>query len=320
MRASNSPPAHWHSRYLTLVQLQPPILPRPDLTSLGVRYRRIPVLSIGRDIYLDSRLIVDKLSAIRPSSPATPEQRAIERLLRTWTTSTELFTAASMLLPLDNPMMNDPVFLRDRADLLGGKDRLSRETRAAARPQAIITMRALLEFLETTLLGEGRTWVLGSEGPSAADVEAVWLLRWVTASPGGLDGTGIDQTSFPKVFAWIDRFGEAVKAARKSPSGKPLTISGEQAAAMIVGAPYNDAEGEVDESDPVAQALGLRKGQLVQLCPSDYGSTHKDEGKLVSLSSSEITIETVTAGGATVRLHAPRQGFRVAPVKAQTKI
>jgi len=296
------------------------MLPRPDLAALGVKYRRIPVLSIGRDIYLDSRLILDKLSALRRSPPATPEQRAIEHLLRTWTTSTEFFTTASNLLPLDIPIMNDPTFLRDRADLLGGKDLLSRETRAGARPQATIAVRGLFEFLETTLLGDGRTWVLGKEGPNMADVEVVWLLRWLTAPPGGLEGTGLDQKSFPKVFAWIGRFGEAVKAAEKGPSGKPETISGEQAAAAVVGAPYNDAEGEVDESDPVAQALGLKKGQPVQLFPSDYGSAHKDEGKLVNLSSSEVTIETVTASGATVRLHAPRQGFRIAPIKEKTKI
>lgn len=223
-------------------------------------------------------------------------------------------------MPLDNPRVNNPTFQRDRADLVGREGIFSREARAAARPEAIIALRQLFDFLETTLLKDGRQWVLGGEVPSMADLEAVWLLRWLTAMPGSLEATGLDKGAYPKVFAWMGRFGEAVKTARGKPPGKPETVSGDQAAEMIVRASYNDGDGEIDETDPVTQALGLKKGQLVKIWPSDYGYTHKDEGKLVGLTSSEVTIETVTAGGATVRVHAPRQGFRVAPVAPGTKI
>lgn len=37
----------------------PPVLPRKDLENLGITYRRIPVLAIGKDVYCDSSLIFD---------------------------------------------------------------------------------------------------------------------------------------------------------------------------------------------------------------------------------------------------------------------
>jgi hypothetical protein len=49
------------STYETILifrQIQPRILPRPDLARLGINYRRIPLLAIGCDVYLDSRLII----------------------------------------------------------------------------------------------------------------------------------------------------------------------------------------------------------------------------------------------------------------------
>ena len=65
--------------------MQPRILPRPDITRLGINYRRIPLLSIGRDVYLDTRLILQKLEQLPLEQPrlaanSSPEHRAIERL------------------------------------------------------------------------------------------------------------------------------------------------------------------------------------------------------------------------------------------------
>ena len=38
---------------------QPPVLPRKDLEALGITFRRIPVLAVGKDLYCDSNLIID---------------------------------------------------------------------------------------------------------------------------------------------------------------------------------------------------------------------------------------------------------------------
>ncbi len=87
-------------------------------------------------------------------------------------------------------------------------------------------------------------------------------------------------------------------------------MSGEQAAETIINSPYNEVEGQVDEHDAVVQKQKLEKGQLVRVWPTDSGSNHKELGKLVSINSKEVIIETATVG-AVVRIHAPRHGFRV---------
>lgn len=49
------------------------MLPRPDLSDrLGVTYRRIPVLAIGRDVYCDTSIIAAVLERRFPSSEGYP--------------------------------------------------------------------------------------------------------------------------------------------------------------------------------------------------------------------------------------------------------
>jgi hypothetical protein len=50
----------------------------------------------------------------------------------------------------------------------------------------------------------------------------------------------------------------------------------------------------------------------VQVWPTDTGSNYKDMGRLVSMTSKEITIEPGEAD-TIVRVHAPRHGFRISP-------
>jgi len=309
-------------------------MPRPDIARLGIRYRRIPILSIGRDVYLDTRLIIQKLeplSSDRPKLGATSaEHQAIERLLETYAVDGGLFTSAAKLIPPDIPLIRDPKFQRDRADFFGAssgtssrKSSSSRSERPpiAVRPEAVLELRRNAELLENTLLADGRDWILGNAEPSLADIEAVWPLHWLAGMSAGLTPTPAlppDQVSakqFPRVFAWIARFQAAVTAAKKHlPHGEPKSVSGEQAANDIVlQAPlYEDAEAVgVDEKDPVASFHGLRKGHLVSVWPIDSGSSpvHRDIGQLVALNEAEVIIETEVG----VRLHAPRHGFRVSP-------
>lgn len=37
----------------------PPLIPRSDLAELGITYRRVPNLAVGKDIYCDSKVIFD---------------------------------------------------------------------------------------------------------------------------------------------------------------------------------------------------------------------------------------------------------------------
>ena len=145
-------------------------MPRPDLAAIGVKYRRVPVLSIGRDIYCDSALILEKLEQFYPGSNMngkTGTDKALIKLLQKWT-DLEVFARACECIPADFAVMKEPTFLKDREELWGREWSKERQTRM--RGEALQTMKDNFEFLETMMSDDGRKWILESDGPSLADI------------------------------------------------------------------------------------------------------------------------------------------------------
>jgi hypothetical protein len=321
------------------LKIQPVILPRPDLALLGVSYRRIPILSIGRDVYLDTRLILQKLETLYPASAAHPgissahaaharprsaEHAALEQLISARVIDGDVFARGAQCLPAE--AFADAAFLRDRAALMGvDTDKLgaaaspfSRDVLRRQRPEALVVMRRWVRWLEEGLLADGRDWILDSNGntkggPSLADIEAVWVLHWVAGVPGSLPPEVLSAEAVPRVHAWMQRFDDAVRAAASS-RGKLTSLSGEDAARTITGSPFAEPEGEVLPRDPVVDAEGLRKGTPVRMWPTDYGSSHRDMGDLVSVDDAEFVIEAKSTSGSSVRIHAPRHGFKISKI------
>lgn len=160
------------------VQKQPPVMPRPDLSAIGVKYRRIPVMAIGRDVYCDSRIILRKLEELFPHGAlgaTSAEDKAIEKFLEIWAIESGVFVRASQLIPTSMPLLNDPKFTTDREDFSGRS--WSKEQIAANRPEAVAAIRSGFKFLETTLLADGRAWVLKTEKPTLADIEGKQEVR-----------------------------------------------------------------------------------------------------------------------------------------------
>ncbi|KHN96989.1 Glutathione S-transferase, protein [Metarhizium album ARSEF 1941] len=322
---SYSPYARRVAWYLTLRGIpyaqcmQPPTMPRPDVARLGIEYRRIPILSIGRDVYLDTRLQLIKLEEMEVSLPRLgaerPDQRAVERLLSRLMTDGGVFGWAASLLPRDMPLLKDPAFQKDRAEFFGS------QPRPDPRHVALREVASVFGLLETTLLADGRDWVLGTPAPGLADIEAVWPLHWLAGVPGALPGDVFGPRAYPRVYAWIRRFEEAVRRARGR-AGRPRTVGGEEAQRIILGSGYHEAEGRVDGGDPEVVALGLAKGDVVTVGPTDFGAARRDVGRLVGLDADEVVYETETETGAEagargrpVRVHAPRHGFRIHGVR-----
>lgn len=276
-------------------------------------------MSIGKDVYLDTRLIQQKLEQLVPPSEAHPsilaptlEGQAIERLLSLYTIDGGLFSRAVEILPSNLPVMQDPKFVADRADLLGKSadaSPLTKEALDASRPAALCEIRFALELLENTLLADGRDWVLNTDSPGLADIEATWLFAWLKLMPGALQPEVVGPERFPKVFALLERFSQTI-ALRKETLGEPKTASGEDINTLIARSDFIEPEGDVDAIDPWVAARGLAKGDIVRMWPTDYGSNHKDEGRLVSITSAEMVIEVQGAGGS-LRIHAPRRGFTI---------
>ncbi|KAL8795437.1 MAG: hypothetical protein Q9195_002026 [Heterodermia aff. obscurata] len=289
-----------------------PILPREDISALGVKYRRIPILSIGRDIYCDTRLILLKLESLFPShalgASSSRSETALAQLLEQWTVDGGVFPRCGQLIPADVPLIKDPKFKKDREDYAGRSWQES--DIIAGRPEALAAMRGFFGFLEEGLLADGREWIGGTEAPSMADIHSVWPFYWVLGIPGALPPHLFSAEIYPKVYAWVARFSSAVDAAKKT-APEPVTLQGEELVKRVTSAEFAEQTARVDEEDP----LGLKEGQEVEFWPTDTGFNHKDRGKLVGLTKVEVVIEAQSkVEGKVVRIHAPRVGFRVRAV------
>jgi len=280
--------------------------------ALGASYRRIPLMSIGRDVYCDTRIILQKLEKHFPNSTlgaSDPDGRALQKLLEIWAIDGGIFNRAAQLIPSTMPLLNDPKFTKDREDFSGRS--WDKNQIEAFRAEALAHIRGGFTLLETTLLADDRDWILKTEKPSLADIEAVWPFDWLVGLKGALPCELISEKQFPKVFAWIERFNKAIKAAKAS-APKPTTVKGEAALQRITNARFADAEVAVDEHDP----LGLRQGEEVEVWPTDSGFRHRDHGRLVGLTPDEVVLSVASqAEQKEVRLHFPRTNFRIKAVK-----
>ena len=124
-------------------------MPRPDIHRLGVKYRRIPILTIGRDVYLDTRHILTKLSELPPgrenarlSIATTPEQRALQHLLNVYIMDTGFSRLVIQLVLFSHKGSADPAFVKDRSELVGSTAFFSPESWEATRTEAIRRVRA----------------------------------------------------------------------------------------------------------------------------------------------------------------------------------
>lgn len=111
---------------------------------------------------------------------------------------------------------------------------------------------------------------------------------------------------FPKTYAWIERFDTAIKKAIKA-NPKPTDLKGPAAAQAVLQASYADNP-KVDDPDP----LRIKAGEVVEVWPTDSGSSGRDSGKLVGLDREQVVIEKKCQDESKdVRLHFPRTIFRV---------
>ncbi|THY21977.1 hypothetical protein D6D02_01248 [Aureobasidium pullulans] len=292
--------------------IQPLTLPRPDLAELGINYRRIPLLSIGRDIYYDTRLILARLEKSFPATPSypalsAPQNKGLEALLEKFTVDAGIFSKAAQSLPPDLPVMKDEKFLKDREDFTGTS--WTQADRVKGYPEALAHIKHAFDILEA-LLADGRQWIGGTEKVSLADIHAVWPFAWIADM---LPKQAFPKDQHPNTWAWLNRFKKTAKEAEKS-GKKTVSLDGQAAIKHIIAASYHDQQTGVDAQDPVK----LEEGDLVSLWPTDSGFRHKDQGRLVKLTKDEVVLAIQTrTGGKEIRVHAPRWGFRVVKAKAQ---
>lgn len=289
-------------------------MPRPDVAALGLEYRRIPIMAIGNSVILDSSLQVTKLEelpssgdAVIPSpSPVNVDHKAIQFLVSRFVCKV-LFRTLSYLMRVDKGFLASRKFNEDRSKLLGGD---FKQAVLRRQPGAMAEVIAVFEFLENTLLTDGRKWLLNTEQVTSVDIEAAWALVWIDGMDEGLPQEHFSEQRFPKVRAWMNRY-RSILHQEQQKRGPVEDISGDEAAKLIKISPVNVEEAGVNPIDPVAKSLGLSKGDLITIWTNDVPKVvEKDTGKLVALLSNEIVMDVTTPGG-TFRVYAPRNGFEI---------
>ena len=149
------------------------MLPRPDMEALGVNYRRSPVMSVGRDMYVDSRMILQRLEELFPPSaehPAlsTKETAGLAGLLNKFAVDAGVFARAVQTMPLHLPTLRNEKFMKDRAAFFGGRWDL--QVVKEGRPDGLAHVRQCFDIAES-LFVDGRIWVGGTPDLTLADLE-----------------------------------------------------------------------------------------------------------------------------------------------------
>ncbi|CUS08400.1 unnamed protein product [Tuber aestivum] len=309
-----SPYAHKISWYLQLRGIpykqciQPPIMPRPDLASLGIKYRRTPLLSIGNEVLCDTSLIIRVLEERFPDGRLGERGGEWEEW-EAW--SDRMFPYAVALIPSDLPSMKDERFVKDREDFSGraGSPLFKKEDVDAGRERALEKIRGLYGHIEE-VLSDGRYWILGNK-MSLADLESIWLPEWLTTLPGALD-SAVTADTHPKTFSWIKRFTALLPAPK---SVKIPTIKGAEAKDIILDHEQVSTSPGTDIGAPDNDPSGIALGEEVEVTPVDTGKNHPQRGRVRALGKDRIIIEVTPTGAhvgsGSLKVVFPRKGFEI---------
>ncbi|KAJ6461137.1 hypothetical protein C8R47DRAFT_1159835 [Mycena vitilis] len=283
------------------------ILPRPEITDmLDVKYRRIPVLAIGNDLYCDTGLITSALERGFPASAGYgtlfPNRKGggradaglIQMFTKHWAETVVFFLGVRVLDFASFP----PEFVKDRETLLGGH--INFEAMAAGRPKSLSALSTHFAVIEDQL-SDGREWLFDTELPSLADISVHFVLVWIKHIPAA--EPLFEAGAVPKLLKWLARMTAHLEKLREA-QASITELSGEDAAARIAGAPsepYSVVGFDVREGD----RLGLKSGDQVAVGRDDSGPEFATAGTLVALNKEEFVIENSKG----IRCHFPRIGF-----------
>ncbi|OCK75600.1 hypothetical protein K432DRAFT_429307 [Lepidopterella palustris CBS 459.81] len=259
---------------------QPPLLPRPTLERLGITYRRIPVLAMGKDVYCDTTAIIEGvLGRLASGFPRTRAEKAYESFGR-------LLFNSSLGLVGKAP---DEAIMKDRATIF---PQLCRPDIHTLRPSALAELRANFTIVEKDFLSAG-AWV-GGVTMSLDDVHVGFVVRWILKRMQIEKVPGFGKDEFPKIYHWVEQL----------PKSTPTEISQEDAVKNILSSSYAVGLPKWDDNDH----LGIEEGAVVTVESSDATpGAHPQAGKLVGVSMKEVVLELDNS----VRLHFPRQGYIV---------
>ncbi|WP_191485547.1 glutathione S-transferase family protein [Pseudomonas sp. FEN] len=274
----------------------PPMMPKPDLTTLTGGYRKTPVLQVGADIYCDTALIARRLEQEKAVPSLFPEGREmVAATFAAWADSVVFSHAVSLVLQPESAAVRfarfSPEqlksFMIDRAGLFSGGS-ASRVPLEQARHQWPVFMARL----EQQLQREEGDFLFGE--PSIADfamAHPLWFLKAAPVTAPLVDG-------YPAVATWFARvmaFGHG--APSEMSAEQALQVARESTPAALPVEPFNDPN-------------GFAVGQPVIVAATDYG-VDPVAGELVFAGCEELIVRREDERAGVVHVHFPRLGFRI---------
>ncbi|KAF1913457.1 hypothetical protein BDU57DRAFT_540878 [Ampelomyces quisqualis] len=116
----------------------------------------------------------------RGLTPTTSADIGLQKLFESYPVDGGVFANAVRLMPYwtETGLLKNKAFLNDRQNLSGGR-RMTEDLMEAGRPDGVQHIRQVFELFESTFLGDGRDWILGTKEPTVADIDAVWPFKWM---------------------------------------------------------------------------------------------------------------------------------------------
>ncbi|KAI9724607.1 MAG: hypothetical protein M1828_003630 [Chrysothrix sp. TS-e1954] len=269
--------------------LQPPVLPRPDLTHLGISFRRMPVLSIGKDVFCDSALIMYTILS-SATTPLPTQPYGYEKGLQSYADA-----VFQSVLPLVPGQLLTEGFVKDRASMF---PILGRPDFQTLRPSALGELRANLKGIEEHMLQDSGPFLGGKKEVGADDLQLAWAVRWTVKNLGVESEPGFGSAAFPRFYKWIDACGALDEGMKRD------EVSGEDAGKTILASEYSIKNHDVPADDP----LGVKKGERVSVESADATpGSDPQVGKLIGTDVNRVSLELENG----IHIHFPRVGYVV---------
>ncbi|KAF8591262.1 hypothetical protein K439DRAFT_991285 [Ramaria rubella] len=289
--------------------------PRPELaTLLGIPYRRIPVLALGRDIFVDTALIAIALEKrfSHPQHPSIfpPKKGAdsgnkdigVQKAFSRFYADRALFNLGFELLPWTRV----PTAMQADRRKFMHRD-LDFEKMKARWPLARSKLISHLDLTEEQL-DNGQEWFLDTKTPGLTDISVHFALTWIRSFRH--TRPLFDVTQYPRTVAWLDRMDALLKSRREASPAPLAKMNSTDAAKMILSSAFLDIS-DVGFDEVEAERLGLKRGARISVRPDDTGKDVPTFGMLVAMNREEIVLETEEheGGPASVRVHFPKLGY-----------